>query len=487
MSQADQSASRRSTAIRTSKNTAMLLAGTLTRMIASFAFVIYCADQMGVEGFGKYSIAIHFFELFLSLTATAAGILLTRDLARWPRHAQQLFTSAVLLVLLLWMLAPACLWCVGASFNYSADTRAALLISSLALIPAAVCSIAEAAFVAKERAEYVTLGTAIESIGRIVLSVCVLAMGYGLLALVGVLFFVRAAMLIAYLRGLSKVGLLGWSFHPRRTRRFFARWRVFAGENWMATIYTSLDIIVLSWITGEVAAGLYSAAWKIVRLGSVFAKSYTTAIFPVMSRMYSQSRESFSQLHQHSIRVMCVIALPAIAFISVVPDRVIGLLFKEEFSEASAVLQVLIWVLLIEFLNPFLSHILFAQGKQRQSMHVAGISLAVNSIATYLLVTQFGAVGAALGTVLGGLVATVFYTVFAMNKTEILGSVLAGLRVLAAACGLAAAISFIPEASWPTLIALSAIVYGSLLFIVGAVRIEDIQFFRTTFLAKAAS
>ena len=53
--------------VRTGKNASMLLAGTMTRMVASFVFVIYCADKMGVEGFGKYSISIHYFELFLKV------------------------------------------------------------------------------------------------------------------------------------------------------------------------------------------------------------------------------------------------------------------------------------------------------------------------------------------------------------------------------------------------------------------------------------
>lgn len=481
------SASKRAAARRTSKNTVMLLAGTMTRMIGSFAFVIYCADQMGVEGFGKYSIAIHYFELFLSLIATAAGILLTRDLSRWPKHAQSLLTSAIVLVMTLWLMVPAALWGVGSLFSYSNDTRMALLIASVALVPAALCSVAEAVFVAKERAEFVTAGTAIESLARILLSIALLVMGYGLLSLVAALFIVRSFMLVVYCFGLRQLGLLGWDYSSKKTRRFFVRWRVFAGENWMATIYTNLDIVVLSWISGEVAAGLYSAAWKIVRLGSVVAKSYTTAIFPVMSRLYAQSRDAFAGLHQESIRGMCICALPAIAVVSVIPDRIIGLLFKSEFAEAASVLQVLIWVLLIEFLNPFLSHLLFAQGRQHRSMHVAAISLAINSVATYMLVRSMGAVGAAMGTVLGGLIATICYSWFALTRQEMLDCLWVALRVSVAAVGLAVLATFLKDAPWVVLIPLSVITYAVLLFLVGAVRVRDLVLVRSTFLTRGAT
>lgn len=477
----------RRTAIRTSKNAVMLLVGTMARMVAGFAFVLYCADQLGVEGFGQYSIAIHYFELFLSLSATAVGILLTRDIARWPKHTAQLMTSAIVIAIVSCSLAPVCMFGLSRLFNYSSDTSNAMLLASCALLPAALCSVFEAALVAKERSEFVTIGTVVESILRIGLSFLALYLGWGLLGLMWVLLVARVVLLAGYIVGLRKLSGLRWAFSWRQSRRFALRWRVFAAENWMATIYTSLDIIVLSWISGEVAAGLYSAAWKVVRLGTIFAKSYTTAIFPVMSRMHAESKASFARLYRHTIRVMCTISLPAIAVVTVVPDRVIGMLFSEDYSGAVPVLQVLIWVLLIEFINPFLSHTLFAQGKQHRSMQVAGISLVVNSIATYLLVTKFGAVGAALGTVLGGVVAMLCYFAFAMPRSEWFATASVVSRVLLASALLAVVVHFARQLDWIPLATVCLAVYTPLLFLVGAIRTEDLRFFRTTFLMKAAT
>ncbi len=472
--------------VRTGKNASMLLAGTMTRMIASFVFVIYCADKLGVEGFGKYSIAIHYSELFLSLTATAVGILLTRDMSRWPRHTRQLMTSAVLIALVMCVFAIFAMSCLSSVFNYSSDTHQALLIASATLIPASICAICEAVFVARERAEFLTVGIAVESLLRITISVWLLHQGFGLLELMWVFFGVRAALLIAYLVGLQRVGVLGWSYSQRRSLRFLNRWRIFAAENWMATIYTNLDVIVLSWISGEVATGIYSAAWKIVRLGSVVAKSYTTAVFPVMSRLYAESRDSFTRLYRHTIRVMCAIALPVIVVVSVMPDRFIGLLYSDEYVDAGPVLQVLIWVMLIDFLNPFLSHALFAQGRQDRSMRVAGISLFVNVIATYFLVHRFGAVGAAMGTVIGGFVATCCYLLAAMPRQEVLATFGLAFRVFIAALGMGFAVFYVRQSDWFSLVLVSASVYTPLLFVVGAIRIEDVRFFRNTFLLRAA-
>lgn len=472
--------------VRTGKNAAMLLAGTMTRMVASFVFVIYCADKLGVEGFGKYSIAIHYLELFLSLTAAAIGILLTRDIARWPGHIHQLLTSATLLGWCACVFAPVIIWGIGGIFDYSTDTRHALWIASAALVPATMCAIFEAVFVARHRAELMTAGIAFESLLRIALSVWLLHQGFGLVSLLWCVFVVRCALLVAYLFGLKRIGALGWSFHRRRSLRFVRRWRIFAAENWTATIYTSLDVIMLSAISGEAAVGIYSAAWKIVRLGSVVAKSYTTAVFPVISRLYVESRESFSRLYRHTIRMMCCFALPVIAVVTVIPERMIRLLFSEAYIDSALVLRVLIWVLLIEFLNPFLSHVLFAQGREDRSMRVAAIGLTVNLLGTYLLVVRYGAVGAALGTVAGGSVATCCYLLLAMPKRDIISTAFSALRVVVAAIGLGLVMFSVRDGNWLQLLLIGVAVYAALLFIVGAIRVKDLQSIRTTFLGRAA-
>ena len=117
-------------------------------------------------------------------------------------------------------------------------------------------------------------------------------------------------------------------------------------------------------------------------------------------------------------------------------------------------------------------------------MRVAAISLSVNAVATYLLVIRYGAVGAALGTVIGGLVATCCYLLFTMPKREILAIAVLVLRVVVAALGLGLVVYQVREAGWVQLLLICVAVYTPLLFIVGAIRVDDVRFFRTTLLAR---
>ena len=363
----------------------------------------------------------------------------------------------------------------------------AIGISCLALFPAAICMLFEAIFVATERAEFQTLGSIIESLLRISLSIAVLQLGYGIMELMWVVVFSRSALLVFYWFSLRSITSYYWKFSYAATRRFVLRWRVFAAENWMAAIYTNLDVLMLSWIAGESAVGLYSAAWKFVRLGAVFSKSFTTAVFPVMSRMYVDSKGAFDKLFRHTIRVMSAIALPVIVSVSVLTDRIIPLLYKEEFADTGPILRILIWVLLLEFLNPFLSHVLFAQEKQHKSMYVAAISLGVNSITIILLVREYGAIGAAIGCIVGGFVATLCYLAFAAKLNELPTILLEIGRVLIAASGLGVAIYLVRDSSWLVVFAVAIVTYTFLLFVVQAIRMNDLRFFQSTFLRRATA
>jgi O-antigen/teichoic acid export membrane protein len=471
----------------TSKNAAFLLLGTFVRMIGNFLFVLYSADCLGLTGFGRLNIANHLFELFVSLNAAAAAIMLTRDVSRWQRNLDRLVSAAMLLAIGLSCIVPLVMVGIGFLFGYSAETMEALMIASVAILPSALCVLFEAVFVARHQSRYVAMGSSIESILRVTLGIWVLHLGFGISMLMWILVIVRSGLLLFY--WLSLVRITQFRFHYSRAsfRRYVWRWRMFAAENWMATIYTSLDLLMVSAGAGEVAAGLYSAALKIVRLAGVFPKSFTAAVFPVMSRLHSESQARFHQLFKNSTRILCIVALPITIGGAVIAHRIIAIMYKPEYAQAAPLLQVLIVALFFEFLNPFLSHVLFAQHKQHRSMHAAAISLTFNLLTSYVFVCWFGPVGAALAYIGSGLLAMSYYLSSIASKRDMIELLTELVRILLAAAGMGLAVYFVREQSFLLVFMIASATYFPLLFLLQGARIEDVRFFQHTFLKRAAS
>ncbi len=461
----------------------MLFLGTACRLVFSFAFIIYVASLLGLDGFGKYSLGLHYFELFVSLTSAAVGIFFMREAGRRPGRMSQLLNHALVLVAILSVASASVMLALGHLLNYSADTRQILLIASLALLPAAAAVVLEAAFVSLEQAHVVTGGTAIESVLRIGVSYFALTAGFGLLSLFWILLLARVVLVLYYTISLARRVPLRWRFRVKRFRLFAWRWRVFAAENWLATIYTSLDVVILSAFHGEAAVGLYTAARKVVRLGSVAAKCYTTAVFPLLSRWYVQSRPAFDQLNRDTLRILVATMLPAATVVMVFASQIMGLLFKDQYTDAIPVLQVLAWVMLLECLNPFLSHTLFAKGQQHRSMYVAGISLVVNLAATMWLAQQWGAVGAAWGGFAGALVACGGYCLFSFDWRDVCQLLVTTMKVSLAAAALAVVVWMLPLGHWLFALVTASAVYLLLVMLLRVITKTDLRNFQKQFAA----
>lgn len=402
---------------RVSRNTSFLMLATLSRMLLSFAFVIYAADYLSTKGFGQYALVTQYFELFLSLSATALGIYITREAAKRTAALPELLSHGLVLLVALLAASALVLAIIFRLSHYSPETPRLMMIAAAALIPAAVAALLEAALIALERAHDVTVATALESALRLGASFVALGLGSGLPAVFLILIVTRLLQAIYYAYQVHRVVPLRWHFRRRRFTVMARRWMVFAAENWLATIYTSLDVLILSWCHGEAAVGLYSAATRIVRLGSMVAKSFTVALFPVLSRLYRSSQTAFDQICRLTVRYMVALAVPTALAIAVFAQPIIALLYKPEYAPAVPILRVFVWILVLECINPFLSYTLFARGAQHLSLRVAAVGLVVNIIASSLLAWQYGPVGSAVGSIIAAAAATCGYCLAGLAPT----------------------------------------------------------------------
>lgn len=399
--------------MRVSKNASMVLLGTVIRMALTFAFSVYVARSFGVEQYGKYALAFGLFDMFLSLSATGLCILVTRETAKDHAWLGRNLGAAVRIVSALGMTAAAVLLIVSQVVGYAPDTRAALCIAAAALLPGSISTLAEAVFVAWEKAEFVAIGTVVESIVRIVLSFAALWSGYGLLSLFIVLIGTRVLQLLIYsIVILRRQPVATWQAETGAAAALMKQWRVFAAENWLSVLSSGTDVFLLSLFWGEAAVGIYDAAWKLIRLSAVVARSFTTAVFPYISRLYVRAEETFHQVNIHSVKYMLALLLPAVLTLSVLSDRIVQLLYGAQYASSAPVLQVLAWLMIPQFLNPFLSHILFARHEQHRSLIVASINVTTFFIAAFALIPIWGPVGAAASVLTSAFTAFCCYLAF---------------------------------------------------------------------------
>lgn len=462
--------------LRVSKNASVVLLGTVIRMVMTFAFTVYAARLFGVEGYGKFALTQNLFELFLSLTATGLCILVTRETAKDHAWLGRNLGSALLMVALLGLSGTIVLAIVANLAHYAPDTRTAICIAAVALIPGAICMLAEALFIAWEKAEYVAAGTAGESLARTGLCFLMLWMGYGLLSLFVVLIAVRVALLLVYsMLVLRRLPTVQWQTEPGALVALTKQWRVFAAENWLSTLSNGMDVFLLSLFHGEAAVGIYDAAWKLIRLSAVVARSFTTAVFPYISRLYVRAEETFHRVNLHSIKYILAAILPVVIGISIMAEQIVRLLYGPEYLSSVPVLQVLAWLMIPQFLNPFLSHTLFARHQQSRSLIVAIIGMVAFAVASFLLIPTWGPVGTAFAVLTSAMTAFACYLAFSVWGRSTHNLLIILLRQAIAAGALCTFLYFMRSSELLPVLIVGALLYGALLVLLRIVTWNDFK------------
>jgi O-antigen/teichoic acid export membrane protein len=395
---------------RVANNTGALFAGRVLVMASSFLFLLFATRLLGVEGFGRYALIRAYFDVLLSISATGLGTLLTREIAKSPSSTPVYFGTAVPLMVGVALSISGLLYVLSPTIGYGPDVRTLLWLACVALIPASIGVLSEAVFVANGNAHYVMWGSFIEALFYTSAGLVLLWLGYGAASLFVMLVVTRSCLAAAYSVVLwRQFGHIWRPGHWVFVKRFCRDWRIFAFENWLVSLTIGIDTIVLSMFHREAVVGIYAAASKITNFGSPLAQSFTSAMFPYLSRLYGESTQAFRRISEESLKYMLAVALPAAVLVATFADAVILGLYGEAYADAVPVLRIVIWMFVFRFVNPFVSHLLFARGEPAKSFRVAATTFVLLVCLSLLLTPSWGAVGAASAVLASATVACGLY------------------------------------------------------------------------------
>jgi O-antigen/teichoic acid export membrane protein len=152
---------------------------------------------------------------------------------------------------------------------------------------------------------------------------------------------------------------------------------------------------------GETQVGFYSAALKLVTVWAMVPSSYATAVFPVLSSTFQESRTKAVDLQNRSLKYLLALAFPLTVGICLTADIVIPLFYGPGFEGSILTLQILAWYLPIAFCNMVLYRMLFVRGEQHIVFRVQFVSEIIQVIAAVIFISAYDWNGAAMALLLG--------------------------------------------------------------------------------------
>ena len=183
--------------------------------------------------------------------------------------------------------------------------------------------------------------------------------------------------------------------HLKPTLTFFA-------TTLASNIYSNLDTIMLGFIKGDYEVGIYFAATKIKVVLITLVVSVGNVLMPRMSYYVAkQDKVAFNKTLKKSYAYLISLALPVAVFFMIMAKSSVLLLSGEDYAAAAIPMIILMPILVTTCISNITGlQILIPLGKEKKYMIAVMIGALVDLILNFILMKPFGAVGAAIATLI---------------------------------------------------------------------------------------
>jgi O-antigen/teichoic acid export membrane protein len=241
--------------------------------------------------------------------------------------------------------------------------------------------------------------------------------------------------------------------------------------------YGQIDQILVFKIAGSEDAGLYGAAYRLLTQSSFVPVSVTTTVFALLAASFTSDTQRFRVLLQTSLELVLAAAIGALAFTIFYSSEIVSLLFGQAFARASSALPVLMGAFVLVSIGYLQDLLVIISRRQKLFVAIAVVALALNVGLNVALIPRYGFMAAAWVTVATELFVVVARWFAVRSRLPAAPSLGRIPRLLVAGAAVSILLLGARALGLPMLaaLALTLLVYSSLLFVTGAISKADVR------------
>lgn len=165
-------------------------------------------------------------------------------------------------------------------------------------------------------------------------------------------------------------------------------------------IYTNIDTAMLGFLSSNTEVGYYTVAIKLKTVLLSVITSVGVILLPRISYYITNKKfDCATELSSKSLHLILLVSLPLVVFSWLNCHQCIDIIAGPEYYPAEASMMVLMPLLLIVGVaNVFVYQFILPRGMEQKYCVITIISAIVDIIINFILIPRFGALGAAIGT-----------------------------------------------------------------------------------------
>ena len=385
-------------------------------MILGVTLVTWVIRFLGPENFGKISYTQGLVDIFAPLAVLGINEVLTREIIRYHHLKYPLLGTALVL-----KLGATCLTCVLIAtttfcIGHTQEENIFIALFSLILF-FKIYSVFESYLAAKVLFKYAVYSKLIAlflcSLVRIFLVLHHFPLLYFVLAII--LDCVIVSIVMACFYFCQEKQNHRWEFDPGIAKKLLKNGWPYLFVEIIESLYIRIDQIMLKWMTGIEAVGLYSAAVRLSIPCFAIPHLVQSSLFPAIINAKETSRKEFlfrvQRLHDIVLGLFLCFCIPLVIF----SHEIISFLYGENFKTSGDILAVHILCGFTIVTVAVRKSWALSENLQHYELlsHIMGVIL--NIIANFIFIQLYGTMGAAYGTLFAS-ITTFFLTALLIKK-----------------------------------------------------------------------
>jgi O-antigen/teichoic acid export membrane protein len=440
---------------RIARNAALRMAGEIVAKLASLAFFVVMARELGARGFGEFQFALALTGALIYLAGFGTDQLLAREVARDRGLAGRLLADAAAVKVLggLLMLGAAVLIAAASS-----EAVAVVAIVGAGALLEVLSKSWHSIYQGYERLDLVSATLIVQRVLTAAVGIPVLLAGGSLVAAAAVYAGGAAVAVLVCELLLRRLGV-------RRARLDVSGWLpvMRAGVpigvvSLLMIVLLRLDVTMLAFLTDAATVGVYAVAFRLVEATQFMGGAMAMAMLPWLARAGAELTRGFAL----GLKAVNALLLPIGLALTLFAEPVIDLLYGSEFERSVVPLQILGLMTLLYGINAYAAVSLVARYRPLAYGRLLVPVIALNVVLNLILIPAEGANGAAAaalasGTLLAAL--ALWQARVVLGPADLVGafggSVLGGVAMAAVVLAL--------DAPWVLELVLGSVVYGIVL------------------------
>ena len=389
------------------KNTFWLFMGEASGRLLKIALIIYATRKLGAEGWGVFSYVISIASLSMIFSDIGISSIITREAAQEKEDYKKFISATLVLKSIILIISIIFVIFLSPYISNIKEANILFPIIGIVLFFDSIRDIGIAINRVFEKMER-------EMVMKVLMNLIILVLGVFLIKINPF----PVSMAIAYAIG-SIFGFIIIIIMIRKNiwklitktdinsiKQVIKTTIPFAIVTLLGTIMSNTDIYMLGIWKSPTDIGIYSAAQRFYQFIIIIPSMIGSATLPLMSRLANKDNVKFKFILEKIISIFMIIGIPIALGGFILADQIIPLMFGLEYTDAIPVLKIFMIMLLVSFPLILLSNTIFVYNEQKKLARSYILGVLTNIVLNFLLIQKFGAIGAAVTSLISTAVIT---------------------------------------------------------------------------------